>query len=128
MDFSLFIASAADAATLAAAGGAMVFQFILSIIGYLVVSFSMYTIAKNQGVENAWFAFVPILNIILLLNMTGKELWWIVLFLIPCVNLVVAIIVLMKFAEVAGKPSWWGILLVIPCVNLIAWPMMAFSK
>lgn len=128
MDFSVFLASAGDAAALAAAGGAMVLQLIVSLIGYLVVSFSLFTIAKNQGEANAWFAFVPILNILLILNLTGKEIWWIVLFLIPCVNIVVAIICLMKLAEVAGKPSWWGILLVIPCVNLVAWPLMAFSK
>ncbi len=112
-----------------AVGGAMFMgQLFFSLIMYLVVSFSLYTIAKNNGQENPWFAFVPILNIILMVNLAGKEMWWVILFFIPCVNLIAAVIVLMGVAEAAGKPNWWGILLIIPCVNIVAWPMMAFGK
>lgn len=119
---------AAAAAAGAAVGGIFLVEMVLGLATYLLVAFSLYTIANKQGANNSWFAFVPILNVLLIIDIAGKEIWWIVLFLIPCVNLVAAIIVMLAFAEKIGKPSWMGILACLPCLSLIAWPMMAFGK
>ena len=55
--------------------------------------------------SNAWFAFVPILNILLLLEIARRKLWWIVLFLVPIVNIIVSILVCMEVADRMNKPS-----------------------
>jgi hypothetical protein len=100
---------------------------LFGLLGYLYITFSVFMIANKTGTDNAWFAFVPILNIILLLQIANKPIWWILLFLIPLVNIVIAIIVWMGVAEARGKPSWMGILLIIPIVNLIVIGYLAFS-
>jgi hypothetical protein len=88
---------------------------------------ALQTIAKKTNTQNAWLAWIPIANIILMLNIAKKPLWWIILCLIPFVNIVIAIIVWMAIAEARGKPSWWGILLLIPFVNLIVPGYLAWS-
>jgi hypothetical protein len=56
-----------------------------------------------------WASIIPIYNLIVLLEIAGKPLWWILLFLIPFVNLVVAIIVKLDVARSFGKGLGFGI-------------------
>jgi len=107
------------------AGGPVII-FELAIYAYF--AFSLMTIANKLGVENSWWAWVPILNLILMLNMVNKPVWWIILFLIPLVNIIIAIIVWMAIAEARGFPSWWGILLIVPFVNLVVPGYLAFAE
>ena len=111
-----------------AAVGAMIVVFlILGLAIYVYMALSLQTIAKKTNTENAWMAWIPIVNIILMLNIAKKPLWWIILMLIPLVNIVIAIIVWMAIAEARGKPNWWGILLIVPVVGIIVPGYLAFS-
>ena len=56
---------------------------------------------------------------ILLLNIAKKPIWWFILFLIPLVNIIIAILVWMGVAEARNKPNWWGILLIVPVIGII---------
>jgi hypothetical protein len=85
------------------------------------------TIAAKTNTPNGWLAWIPIANIILMLNIARKPIWWIVLFLIPLVNIVMIILVWMGVAEARNKPSWWGILIIVPIVNLIVPGYLAWS-
>ncbi|MGB6897825.1 MAG: DUF5684 domain-containing protein [Candidatus Acidiferrum sp.] len=67
------------------------------------------------------------LNIILMLNVAKKPLWWILLFLIPLVNIVFIVIVWMAIAEARNKPNWWGVLTIVPVANLIVPGYLAWS-
>ena len=119
-----------DMATAAAAGavGVMLIVFFVvfaAIYIYFALAFS--TIAKKTNTPNAWWAWVPILNILLLLNVAKKPVWWIILFLVPIVSLVIGIIVMMAVAEARGKPNWWGILIIVPFVGIIVPGYLAWS-
>lgn len=102
------------------------------LVFYLFFAFCLAMIAKKTGREfGASFimAIIPIANIILLLQIACKPWWWLFLFLIPIVNIVIAIIVWMKVAEARGKPGWWGILIcLVPIVNLVLFLILAFGK
>ncbi|WP_315094343.1 DUF5684 domain-containing protein [uncultured Cellulomonas sp.] len=74
--------------TTAAVGPGM---YISGLVGYLIGAFALYGVFKKSG-EPVWQAFVPIWNTIVLLKVAGKPLWWIVLFLIPIVNIVVLVL------------------------------------
>src|SRR5271166_5425358 len=82
--------------------------------------------AKNQY-RKSLDGLIPIVNIVLLLNIAKKPVWWIILFLIPLVNIVIAILVWMGVAEARNKPNWWGILMIIPVANLIVPGYLAWS-
>ena len=103
------------------------FSFIIAVAVYVYVAYSIMVIANRTNTENSWFAWVPILNLYLLCKIADKPGWWIILFLIPLVNIVISIIVWMRIAEKMGKPSWLGILWVIPPLGLIIVGYLAFS-
>jgi hypothetical protein len=86
---------------------------------YVYVALALQTIATKTNTPNAWLAWIPILNLFLMVNIAQKPVWWIILFLIPLANIVVAILVWMAIAERRGKPSWWGIMVIVPVMNII---------
>jgi hypothetical protein len=94
---------------------------------YIFAALAMQTIAQKTHTGNAWLAWIPIAQLILMLNVAKKPVWWILLFLIPVVNIIIHIIVWMGVAEARQKPAWWGILTIIPVVNLIAIGYLAWS-
>lgn len=111
-------------------GGGIAFLFTLIIqIGiYLFFAYCLKVIADKTGnSENSWWAWIPIIQVLLMLQIAAKPLWWIILFFIPIVNIVIAIIVMMAIAEKRGKPSWIGILVIVPLVNIFILPYLAFS-
>jgi hypothetical protein len=95
--------------------------------GYIYGALALQTIAKKTNTSDAWWAWIPILHAILMLNIAKKPLWWFFLFLIPFVNIVILIIVWMAIAEARGKPNWWGIMLIVPVMGIIMPGYLAWS-
>lgn len=108
-------------------GGFMFIFLIFCLAMYVYVALALQTIAQKTDTENAWLAWIPIANIVLMLNIAKKPIWWIILFFIPLVGVVMYILVWMGIAEERGKPNWWGILLIVPGVNLIVPGYLAWS-
>lgn len=124
---ALYAQREGEAAAIAAMGAVMLFAVVIGLAVYVYYSLALQTIAKKTNTENAWLAWIPIINIILMLNIAQKPLWWIILCLIPLVNIVIMIIVWMAIAEARNKPSWWGILLIVPLVNIIVPGYLAWA-
>jgi len=116
-----------QAAAFAAMGAFLLVFLLIGVAFYVYYSLALQTIAKKTNTENAWMAWIPIVNIILMLNIAKKPLWWFILCLVPLVNLVIIIIVWMAIAEARGKPNWWGILLIVPVVNIIVPGYLAWA-
>lgn len=108
-------------------GGFLLVFCIFALAAYVYHSLALQTIAEKTNTENPWLAWIPIINIILMLNIARKPIWWIILFLIPLVNIVIIIIVWMAIAEARNKPNWWGILLIVPVANIIVPGYLAWS-
>ncbi|MGB3340079.1 MAG: DUF5684 domain-containing protein [bacterium] len=112
----------------AAAAAIMIVYFIFIFIFYIYFAICLMKIAKKTNTENGWFAWIPILNVFLMLMIAKKPLWWFILLLIPIVNIIIGIIVWMAIAEARGKPNWVGVLMIIPFLNVIIPGYLAFSK
>jgi len=95
---------------------------------YLLFSLCIYKIAKKTGVENAWLAWIPVVQVVPFIQSAGKPLWWILLLLVPLLNLIVGILLWMAIAERRGKPPWVGILIIIPFLGLFVPLYLAFSE
>jgi len=100
------------------AGGMILFVLVFAAAVYVYFALALSTIATKTNTENAWLAWIPIANLILMLNVAKKPIWWILLFLIPLVNVIISIIVWMEVAKARGKPDWWGILTIVPVVGI----------
>ena len=105
----------------------LIFGSFSGLITFLVLSFSLYTLADRKRDEYPWFAFVPILNLLLICKLAKVNPLWLVTFLLwwP-IGTVVAVVILMKLARTFGRSPFYGIFLAIPVVQLFAWPIMAF--
>ncbi len=103
--------------------------FVVFAAFYLVTAFAFMKIAEKTGTPNGWYAFVPVLNIILGLQMAQKPTWWLILTFVPVVNVFISIAMLMSIAERCGRPNWWGVVMgLVPGINLVLLYAMAFSK
>ena len=123
-------ALAQDSDNLAAAGlgAGIIFACVVIGIGlYVYMSLALQTIANKTNTQNSWLAWIPIANIILMLQIAKKPLWWLILFFVPLANIVIAIMIWMGVAEARGKPNWWGILMIVPVANLIVPGMLAWA-
>jgi hypothetical protein len=116
-----------EMAGLAFAGAFMLVFFLFFAVLYVYMALALSTIAKKTNTENPWLAWIPIVNIVLMLNIAKKPIWWIILCFVPLVNIVILIIVWMAIAEARGKPNWWGILMIVPFVNLIVPGYLAWA-
>ncbi len=72
-----------------------------------------------------WACIIPIYNIIVLLEIVGKPLWWIFLFLIPGVNIVFAIWTVNLLSKSFGHSEGFTVgLLLLP---IIFYPILGFG-
>jgi hypothetical protein len=101
--------------------------FLFLAVLYIYTSLALMTIATKTNTENGWLAWVPIANLFLMLNIAKKPVWWILLCLLPLVNIVIFILIWMGVAEARQKPNWWGILMIVPLVGLIVPGYLAWS-
>jgi len=70
---------------------------------------------------------IPIWNIIELVRIAGKPLWWVILILlIPIVNLVLLIMVLNGISTAFGKGAGFTVGLVL--LPFVFFPILAFSQ
>ena len=72
-----------------------------------------------------WGAIIPIYNIYLMCKVAGKPGWWVLLYLIPCVNLIIGLIVSIDFAKNFGKGTGFGLGLAF--LGFIFFPILGFS-
>ena len=130
---------------------------IIPLVIYIFSAVMLFLIAQKTATSLAWLAFIPIANIVLMLKVAGKPIWWLALMvLLPiiaavvgglsamdptgglvagalavlCVLAVVAIwlFICLGISDARGKSKIWGILLFLPCTNLIALAYLGLSK
>ena len=59
--------------------------------------------------QPGWAAIVPIYNIVVLMRIARKPGWWVLLCLIPIVNIIVIVIVSLEVAKNFGKGTGFGL-------------------
>ena len=95
--------------------------YLLILIAIVAGFWQVFTKAGQPG----WAAIIPIYNLIVLLQVAGKPLWWIILFFIPIANLIAAIFVGLAVAKNFGKSEAFGIGLGL--LAFIFYPILGFS-
>src|SRR3990172_7146129 len=99
------------------------FVFVIALVVLMIGSvWKVFTKAGKPG----WACIIPIYNVIVLLEIAGKPLWWIILLLIPFVNFIVMIMVYLDIARVFGKGAGTAIGLIF--LPFIFWPILGFGS
>jgi len=88
---------------------------------YLAATWKVFTKAGQPG----WAAIIPIYNLIVLLQIAGKPVWWVLLMLIPLVNIVVAVMTWHGVSTNFGKGVGFTIGLIL--LGFIFIPILAWG-
>ena len=91
----------------------------------IIVIVTLWRIFTKAG-EPGWAAIIPFYNAYVLLRITGKPGWWLILFYIPIVNVIFAIIVYVELARRFGKGAGFGVGLIF--LPFIFFPILAFGS
>jgi len=75
--------------------------------------------------QPGWAILIPIYNLYVLLQIVGRPAWWLLLFIVPLVNLVVAIMVAIDVAKAFGKGTGFGLGLAF--LGPIFYPILGFG-
>ncbi len=95
--------------------------YIAVIVFAIVVQWKIFTKAGQPG----WASIIPIYNIIVLLEIVGKPWWYLLLMLIPFVNIVILIMVMIALAKVFGKDGGFAVGLIL--LSIIFMAILAFG-
>jgi hypothetical protein len=98
---------------------------IISLLIFVAMIAGMWKVFEKAG-KPGWAAIIPIYNIIVLLQIVGKPIWWLILLLIPIVNIVILILIAMDLAVCFGKSKGWGIGLLF-FLGFIGYPLLGFG-
>jgi hypothetical protein len=106
--------------------------FLVIAVVYVFVGFTCQKIFEKCNVENAWFAWIPILNNYANFQAGDEEqaLLWTLLMLVPCVNIVALfklIIAWINICKKLGKSPWLLLIWLIPLGQLVFLGYLAFT-
>ena len=107
---------------LVGAGIGMVVVFLAIVIFMIACMWKVFVKAGQPG----WACIVPIYNLVILLQIVNKPVWWIILMLIPIVNFVILIIIYHRLSLSFGKGGGFTVGLIF--LSIIFWPILAFDS
>jgi hypothetical protein len=99
--------------------------FVLVVPLFLIIIAGLWKVFTKAG-QPGWAALIPIFNIYILCVIAGRPGWWTILWLIPVVGIVIAILVFIDVAKYFGKGAGFALgLFFLPYVFL---PILGFGK
>jgi hypothetical protein len=88
----------------------------------IAAQWKIYTKAGQPG----WACIIPIYNFYILLKIVGKPWWWLLLMLIPFVNLIYAIWTVNMLSKSFGKDEGFTVGLLL--LGIIFYPILGFGS
>ncbi|MBI9065696.1 MAG: hypothetical protein JEZ09_00310 [Salinivirgaceae bacterium] len=95
----------------------------VAIIALMIIS--GWKIFEKAG-KPGWAFIIPIYNIIVLLDIVKKPWWWLLLFLIPLVNIVFLIWMYNRLSKSFGYDAGFTVGLIL--LSIVFFPILGFGK
>jgi hypothetical protein len=111
--------------TTTTSSGSAGFFFLYVIIFYAIAVIPYWVIFTKAGREG-WPALIPIYSTYILIKVVGRPGWWILLFLIPLVNIIILIIIMNDLSKSFGHGV--GFTLGLIFLSLIFFYILAFGS
>lgn len=111
-----------DYGGLAAGIGVVGWLLYMAVIVFYI--FCMWKVFVKAG-KPGWAAIIPIYNTLVMLEIVGRPWWYLLLLLVPVVNIVIGIMILFDLAKVFGKGTGFGFGLLF--LSFIFIPILAFG-
>jgi Family of unknown function (DUF5684) len=98
---------------------------VVALVVIAVMVAAMWKVFAKAG-QPGWAALVPIYNLVVLLNIVGKPLWWIILFAVPIANIYALFAIAIALAKSFGKSTGFGLGLVF--LSIFFYPVLGFGS
>ena len=105
---------------------AILVPLIIICIGIAILEIVALWFIFEKAQEPGWAAIIPIYNLLIVIKIAGKPWWWILIALIPIVNLIFYILVLDGLAKSFGKTSSFTVGLFF--LRFIFLPILGFGN
>jgi hypothetical protein len=106
-------------------GGLPIGPLIFAVVVGILMIASIWKVFAKAG-KPGWAAIIPIYNLVVLLQIVRKPLWWIVMFLIPLVNFIFLILLYIELAKAFGKGGGFAAGLIF--LGIIFFPILGFGS
>jgi hypothetical protein len=94
--------------TAAALGGGVVLIIMLAVaVVFIIGLWKVFTKAGQPG----WASIIPFYNAYILIQIAGRPGWWLLMLLIPFVNLVFGLLLAIDIAKAFGQSAAFGVIL-----------------
>ena len=90
----------------------------------LILAVSMARVFRKAG-RSGWAAFVPLYNLVVLLQIAGKPAWWVLFTPVPVVNLILGARLGIALARRFNRGRMFGLGLLF--LGPLFFPLLAFS-
>src|SRR3954466_10720385 len=100
-------------------------SIIFGLLIALLIIVAMWKVFTKAG-QPGWASIIPIYNLYIWCKIVGRPGWWILLMLIPFVNIIVGIILCIDMAKSFGKGAGFGIGLAL--LGVIFIPILGFGS
>jgi len=106
----------------------LVLILVLMPLYYIHYAITLQVTAKKTGTDQAWLAWLPIAQLLLMVRIATKPWWWFLLMFVPVVGLIIWILTWIGIAEAREKPGWMGVMTIFPFASFITRTYLAFSE
>jgi len=100
-------------------------SMIVGLLIALLLIVAMWKVFTKAG-QPGWASIIPIYNLYIWCKIVGRPGWWILLMLIPFVNIIVGIILCIDMAKSFGNGAGFGIGLAL--LGVIFIPILGFGS
>jgi len=119
----LFLAQT-DYETQAKAAPGPVFWICYSAVIILLIA-AIWKVFSKAG-QPGWAAIIPIYNLYVMCKVAGRPGWWLLLCLIPFLNVIILIILNFDIAKRFGKSGGFAVGMIL--LPFIFWPILGFGS
>jgi hypothetical protein len=95
-------------------------------LAVIVLAIAGWWMTFEKAGHAGWKAIIPIYNIYIMCKIAGRPGWWVVLFFIPVVNLVIAIILGIDIAKSFARGAGFGVGLAL--LSFVFAPILGFGE
>lgn len=99
----------------------MEFVLLAVLVFFIAAIWRVFSKAGQPG----WAALIPIYNMIVLVKIAGRPVWWFLLMFIPIVNIIVGLVLAIDIAKNFGKSTAFGLGLFL--FGFVFYPILGFG-
>ena len=111
--------------------GAILFMLVALVFAlamYVFICICAKKVCEKVGKDPGIMIWIPVVQLLPLMEVAGMQTWMIILAFIPLANIVFMFMLWLGIAKARNKGALWGVLAALPCTAIVGVPYLAFSE